>query len=290
MIQTIQAIYESDNGFTLTFGAPSAYNMLGRIKDTVGVDTQTLKPVFYDGAIIQRNTLKQRNIKLSVSFTAKDAADYAALQDQLQKTINPKFMGTLKYYNGVRWLQIRCHPTKTPPFEGESYFICDVEFDFESDDSYWEDVEETTQEIGVTEKLLIYPFTYVASGKPYGNINRFFHVTNATGIATYPIVEIYSTVNSYLTITNESTGAQLVLRQKIEPGQKVIINMDMAVAGLYGMVDGVWTYIKDASNYIALTSEPIVIVPGYNGIRIRSSNPAEEIVALFRYKFLYNGV
>ena len=287
----MRIVYKSDNGLTIEIGGTSFYKLKRRIFDSVSTSAQTVKPTMFDGAITENLVLEQRNISIEGIFVAAIKENFMDHQNTLYAVFNPKFVGMLYCYYNDKAVQIRCRTLATPDMQEQTKRSCVFSVELLSDDAYWESAEMYYTSIGILESLLTFPRSVGLEGLPYGRTNIMGVINNITTINIPPIIEVFSTTDTFIKVENLTTSEYFIIDQTIEPSQKMIIDVKHRQASIWEMqIDGAFHFVKNVLNYLTTDSTLWELVPGLNEIKITTGNPDDTSEAIISYRLKFGGV
>lgn len=284
----------SDNGTTVHFGAvpPFYFNSL---TDSLGATAESVKPPRSAGKRTYFVSLSERAIVLKGQlYPVGDRLTGAAKQRDFYKThlgraFLPNTWGLLIYHTEDGDKQIRCRATATPTVtEGENKLLSDISIDFDTDGALWESTDLHTAIIGGFIPMFYFPWS--PRPAPMGLYAPRATVVNDWVEEIYPTVEIYSTSQT-VTISNETTGAQMTINHPIGAGQKLVVDMADVYAVLWEL-DGGGNYVEleDVSQWLTNDSDPWGLAPGGNVISVINEDPNDTPLSYIQFRRQYGMV
>lgn len=266
------------------------------IRSGVGATAQINISPLQDGANTSNAQLQQRNFIIKGALIAKGnpllPADTVLDEtiNMLNEAFNPKLFGTLIYNNERGGQFIKCRPITTPVIttEVEANTVIKFEIEVLTDDSYWEGTELNVSSVGSLEKLWNPPeFTFPGM---FGNYAQISEISNNSKLTIETIIEVYSNAE-FIKITNQTTGDYILVEKAIADNQKMVINSKDYSVSLYEKDEyGVYQFVEDVSEWIAIDSEQIRLIPGPNILKVENELQNDVPAASLFYRLPIMGV
>lgn len=286
--------WETDDGYTVHMGGTLPY-LFKNLTDSLGATAETSRAPRQSGQTTYYTALDTHSINVTGSMVVYGSKTYPAqaafdrAKSELCMAFAPHRWGYLTYHTEDGNRRIYCRPTATPGFGDRvgATTTCTLDIEFTTDSPYWESSDLYTYAVGVKIKRLHFPMHLPLV---FGSLAPRAVIHNPTGEVIYPTVEITSTAQ-LVTVTNETAGKHISINRPIGEGEKMVIQMEDASAGIWKRDSkGAYREVEDVSHWLTLDSDPWGMVPGENVITIANEIPADTPITYIKYRLPFLGV
>ena len=254
--------YLSDCGMIVQFSNQFPFIVSYADLNSAGAVFDEIQPVGMDGAYTQGASYSKKIIPIEGTIVGNSQQDIEQYRSLLSMAMNVRVCGTLiaDLYNGKK-KKIRCRPNQAPSYAktfglGQA-FSCD----FQCDNPYWLDYEETIVPIGQIIPQWRFPFTPpVTFGYAVANVD----ILNDTSIEIPLRIEVVSQT-TLIEINNISTGESFGVSALIDRNHKMVIDGTACEISIINMLTGA---VENATNKLIAGSNFITLQSGRNQIEL----------------------
>lgn len=247
----------------------------------VDADIQSQKSPYQDGVTHIDTNLEPRYINMEISVVGKDVDKY---RRHLSKVMNPKLEGVLRYEDGSIIREIVCINEHVPnyPSKGQSFQLATV--NLECPNPYWQDEDETSQELAV----FIGEFSFPLTLPTRMGIQGEKVVIDNTGDIEAPVeIEFHGPAENPV-VMNNRTGEFIKVKRNIEKDETLILSTTFGDKKVE-IVDEEGN-ATDAFHWIDLDSTFWQLQVGENEIEYSADVGADSAVVFVKYRRQYVGV
>ncbi len=255
----------------------------------VPVSLQTRKAPYQDGVTVMEQLLEPRHLSLEIVILGDNKQEVYNKRRFLQSLFNPKpGAGRLEWYhpNGKVY-SIEVIPDGTPAFPGGEARTNRSQLatvDLMAPNPVWENVVTMKLKLFSLVSLFAFPLRLPTQMGVKGDRRV---VCNEGDVAT-PVRIVFHGPAVNPTVTNETTGQYIRVKQELLHGERLVINTTFgAKSVVLQNSNGEQT---NAFRYIDLGSELWQLVPGKNVLSYSADVGADEAVVEVYYREWYVGV
>lgn len=268
--------YISDCGMMIQFNQSFPYLVTYADLNSVGASFDEFQPVGIDGSYTTGGAYLKKIIPIEGNIVGNSYQDLEHYRNALSMAMNIHWDGTLivEQYDGTK-KKIRCRANQAPNYPQTFGLSQPFTCEFQCDNPYWLDYDETIVPIGQIIPQWSFPFTPPVT---FGYVVANSEIINNTSIDIPLKIEVLSQA-TLIEINNISTDESFNVSALIEENHKMVIDGENCNITIINMLTGKQ---HDATNKLVAGSTFITLRPGRNKIELKNgiteSTPLSYII------------
>jgi phage-related protein len=280
-------IFVNSKGQSITIGNTAPFILSNFDQGTPEATFLTTKSPGQDGKSYHGTLLEERNPIIEGTILGSSTEDMFAKRKLLSSIFNPKDTGTLTYINDVKTYEIDCVVQSLTP---KDKYEPAQEFQIQlfCPDPYWENPQETKEEIALWMGDYEFPFEITADGVQMGHrVSNLIVNANNPGDAECGMRVEFTALASVVnpSILNVYTQEFIKVKKTLVAGDKLVINTEFGHKKVEMIHNGVSTNVF---NYIDLQTTFLQLAVGDNLLRYNAESGIDnlECAIYFTPKFV----
>lgn len=233
--------------------------VLRKFTEGEGINLYFSKGAQQDGAVYLGSTLDVRDITLEFVILADSEEELISHRKKINRTINPKLGGgRLVYQDNLKVCESTCILNKMPVFVDLNSVACTGLISITSAKSFWEDTEESKEEIALWRGDFEFPLDLTSSGGEMGhrepslivNVNNSGDVEGGMRIEFKALATVVNpsilnlNTQEYIKINKTMQAGEIITVSTYFGGKKMESALNGAVANAFNSIDLGSTFLQ----------------------------------------------